>query len=87
MFAEPVCVSFVQQREVKEFGAEFGGQSVALQERAEFSGRELVLLEFVEQRADFLREARPARAPAEQFQFLLMPQEQRAQHHDPAFIA
>jgi len=76
----------MQQGEVVELVAEFGGQSVAPRERAEFGGRELVLLEFVEQRADFLREARPARAPAEQFQFFLMPQEQRAQDHHAAFI-
>ena len=54
-------------------------------ERAEFGGRELVLLKFGEQRAEFLREAGAAGAAAKQFQFIRMPQQQGAQHHEPAF--
>ena len=45
-----------------------------------------MLLQFAEQLAELLRETRPAGAAPEQFQFVLVPHQQRAQHHDAAFI-
>ena len=55
-------------------------------ECAEFGGRELMLLQFGEQRAEFLRETGAAGAAAKQFQFVRVPQQQGAQHHHPAFV-
>ena len=50
------------------------------------AGRELMLLQFTEQLAELLREPRPPGAAPEQFQFVFMPQDQRAQHHDAALV-
>jgi hypothetical protein len=68
-----------------EFVAEFAAQIFIRRERAEFGGAELVLLQFREQRAQFLREAGPAGAAAQQFQGAVVLPQQGAQHHQPAF--
>ena len=49
MSGEPVRIIFVEQRKVVQFVAEFGAEVFILRERAEFGGRELVLLQFAEQ--------------------------------------
>jgi len=53
--------------------------------RTEFGAAKLMLLEFREQRAEFLREAGAAGTVAKSFQFVGVPQQQGAQHHHPAF--
>ena len=46
-----------------------------------------MLPEFIEQSAEFLREAGAARAPRKSFSSPFVPQQQRAQHHHAAFVA
>ena len=66
MFAQPVGVFFREQREIKELVAEFTAQIIFPGQRAEFGGAELVLLQFRQQRAEFLRKAGAAGAAAKQ---------------------
>ena len=49
-------------------------------------GRELVALEFAQDQAELLGETREPRAGAEQFQFIALFREQRAQDHEAAFL-
>ena len=51
-----------------KFVAEFARQVFALSERLEFDGRELVLLQLVQQPPKFLRKAGAACAPAKELQ-------------------
>ncbi len=62
MFGQPVRVSFTEQRQVVEFVVKFAAFPKPGRERAEFGGRELMLLQFAEQLAELLRETRPAGA-------------------------
>ena len=86
VFGEPVGVSLEQEREVVEFVLEFAAQIGAGGQRAEFGGRELMLLQFAEQLAELLGKTGAARAGAKQFQFAFVPQQQGAQHHHAAFL-
>ena len=65
VFGQPVRVGRVQQCEVVEFAVKFGWQPFAFRQCAEFGRRQLMLLEFIEQSADFLCKAWPAGAAAE----------------------
>ena len=55
-------------------------------ERAQPGGGELMLLQFTEQAAELLRKTRPTGAAPEQLQFPFVPEQQRPQHHDSAFV-
>jgi hypothetical protein len=86
MFAEPFGVSFRKQRKVVKLAAQFTAQIPAFAERMESGGRELVLLKFGKQCAQFLRESGSPRAAAKKFEFAFMLHQQGAQHHDAAFV-
>ena len=85
MFAQPVRVFFRKQREVVKLVAEFSAQIVLSGECAQLGGRELMLMQLGEQCAEFLRKAGAAGAAPKQFQFIRVPLQKRAQHHEPAF--
>ena len=67
VFGEPAGIIFVEQREVEQLVLQLPPDFFGLRERAQFGGRELVLLQFRKQRAQFRREARTPRAAAKQF--------------------
>ena len=85
MLHQPVRVFFREQREVVELVAQFAAEFFIGGERAEFGGTELVLLQFREQRAEFLRKTGAASAAGKKFQFARVFSQQRAQHHQPPF--
>jgi hypothetical protein len=69
---QPVRVFFREQREVVKLIAEFNPQFFIRRQRAQFRGAELVLLQFRQQRGEFLCEASAPHAAAKQFQFIHM---------------